>query len=256
MKLTAPVKLLTTPEQAELLKQSLRLANTACGHIAQRAFEHGVFGRFALQKLVYYDVRATVPLAAQVVVRCIAKVADAYTVSRRRVAAFKPLGALAYDRRILSWKLDAQTVSIWTVGGRQTIPFACGPRDRPGRPRGNPRAGNGSQAPARTPRQLVVCPAAPVHHVQGGAGRRPGGPRRSAGDEPELSALRALRHSQPSDARTILLCGLRIRWSGRPRGGAEHSRQGGRQPADGPAPELVAPLGRGRDKLPALARSR
>jgi IS605 OrfB family transposase len=130
MKLTAPVKLLTTPEQAELLKQSLRLANTACGHIAQRAFEHGVFGRFALQKLVYYDVRATVPLAAQVVVRCIAKVADAYTVSRRRVAAFKPLGALAYDRRILSWKLDAQTVSIWTVGGRQTIPFACGPRQR------------------------------------------------------------------------------------------------------------------------------
>jgi IS605 OrfB family transposase len=34
------------------------------------------------------------------------------------------LGAITYDLRILSWKKDS--VSIWTVDGRKTIPFVCG----------------------------------------------------------------------------------------------------------------------------------
>jgi len=39
---------------------------------------------------------------------------------------FDPLGAIAYDARILRWFPDASTVSIWTVAGRQVVPFVCG----------------------------------------------------------------------------------------------------------------------------------
>lgn len=50
--------------------------------------------------------------------RCIAKV----------LRTFQPLGAIAYDARILSWRDDV--ASIWTVDGRQRIRVVCGERQR------------------------------------------------------------------------------------------------------------------------------
>jgi IS605 OrfB family transposase len=66
------------------------------------------------------------PLTAQMVVRCNAKVADAYKLDKTTKRTFKPLGSIAYDDRILSWKFEKATVSIWTVDGRITVPFLCG----------------------------------------------------------------------------------------------------------------------------------
>jgi IS605 OrfB family transposase len=63
-------------------------------------------------------------------VRCISKVADAYKADHRTKRIFNPHGAIAFDNRILSWKLDQSTVSIWTVDGRQHVPFICGNRQR------------------------------------------------------------------------------------------------------------------------------
>ena len=60
------------------------------------------------------------------VIRAIAKVADAYKLDKKRKRTFKALGAIAYDDRILRWK--DEEVSIWTVAGRQRIPFVCGER--------------------------------------------------------------------------------------------------------------------------------
>ena len=74
------------------------------------------------------DVRNNFALTAQVVIRCIAKVADAYKLDRQTKRTFQPLGSIAYDARILSWKLDPQEVSIWTVDGREKMPFVCHPR--------------------------------------------------------------------------------------------------------------------------------
>jgi IS605 OrfB family transposase len=130
MQLTAQVKLKTTSQQCEALKRTLRTANAACNYIAQRAFHQRVFAQFPLHRLVYRDVRQTFGLAAQVVVRCISKVSDAYKLGHETPRKFKSLGAIAYDRRILSWHLEQGAVSIWTVAGRQRIPFACGPRQR------------------------------------------------------------------------------------------------------------------------------
>jgi len=126
MKLTAKVKLLPIPEQAELLKKTLETANDACNYISEQAWEHKTFRQFPLHKLTYYATRNKFALSAQVVVHCISKVADAYKLDHKTKRIFKPLGGIAFDNRILSWKIHEMTVSIWTVGGRQTIRFVAG----------------------------------------------------------------------------------------------------------------------------------
>jgi putative transposase len=80
--------------------------------------------------LTYGAVRERFGLAAQLTVRCIAKVADAYKLDRKTQRTFAPLGAIAYDLHILSYTRQNTAVSIWTLDGRQTIPFVCGERQR------------------------------------------------------------------------------------------------------------------------------
>ena len=62
--------------------------------------------------------------------RCIAKVADARTTGSEGAAHVCPHGAVAYDDRILSYNRAGAAVSIWTLDGRQAIPFVCGERQR------------------------------------------------------------------------------------------------------------------------------
>jgi len=132
MKLIAQVKLLPTPEQAEALRQTLELANAACNYLSERAWEVRVFRQYDLHKLAYHDTRAEFPnLSSQCVVRCIAKVADAYKLDHRTKRVFSPHGSIAYDSRILRWytRRDPPEVSIWAVGGRiKHLPFAAGER--------------------------------------------------------------------------------------------------------------------------------
>ncbi len=128
MKLIAHLKLQPTPEQANALLQTLETANAACDAISRMAWETSTFRQFELHRLSYAATRAAFGLSAQVTVRCISKVADAYTPDRRVRRVFKPHGSIAYDDRILSWSLHAPSVSIWTVDGRQAIPFVAGTR--------------------------------------------------------------------------------------------------------------------------------
>jgi IS605 OrfB family transposase len=128
MKLTAQVKLLPTPEQAEWLKATLERANAACNWISRQAWEQHTFGQVALHHLTYYAAREQFKLGAQMIVRCIAKVVQAYQPDHETIRTFKLHGAIAFDRRLLNWRIPDQTVSIWTPVGRQTIPFAAGER--------------------------------------------------------------------------------------------------------------------------------
>ena len=128
MKLTASIQLTPTPAQAAALRRTLETANAACDAISRAAWEAKTFRQFDLHRLCYQDIRAAYGLSAQVTVRCISKVSDSYKLDKRTPRTFAPLGALAYDARILSFK--AESVSIWTVEGRQTIPFVCGERQR------------------------------------------------------------------------------------------------------------------------------
>ena len=130
MKLTAQLKLLPTPEQADLLHKTLEAANTACNAISEHAWQNKVFNSFKLQKVLYYDIRTQFELCAQLVVRCLGKVADAYKLDKRTQRTFKEHGSIPYDSRILNYRQQTQTASIWVLGGRMEIPYQCGERQR------------------------------------------------------------------------------------------------------------------------------
>lgn len=122
------MKLLPSPEQANALRKTLEVANTACNYISTQAWDSKTFRQFPIHKLTYYNVKEIFQLTAQVVVRCISKVADAYKLDKKTKRTFKPHGAIAFDSRILTYKLDRMELNIWTVEGRQKMSFACGKR--------------------------------------------------------------------------------------------------------------------------------
>lgn len=128
MKLTAQVKLQPKNSQLYALGRTLLAANEACNYASGVAWNTKTFRQYALHKEVYYQVRERFDLSSQMAVRIIAKVADAYKLDRDTRRIFKVTGGVAYDNRILSWNLEKSTVSIWTIDGRLTIPFICGPR--------------------------------------------------------------------------------------------------------------------------------
>lgn len=123
MKLTLKIKLLPSKEQADLLLQTIKEANAVCNTISEIAWEKKVFNQFKIHNEVYHTLKGSSNLFAQVLVRCISKVADAYKLDRKVKRTFKPLGSITYDSRILSYKGDK--VSIWSVGGRLKMPFVC-----------------------------------------------------------------------------------------------------------------------------------
>jgi putative transposase len=130
MKLIAQIKLMPTEAQAAALKNTLEIANAACNHISIYAWDNRTFGKFNLQKALYHPLKQEFGLSAQMVVRCFAKVSDAYALDKKTRREFRPLGSIAYDDRILSFKLDKSLVSIWTIGGRCKISFVAGDKQR------------------------------------------------------------------------------------------------------------------------------
>lgn len=130
MRLIAQVKLQTNPQEFSILKKTLESANAACNHISAVAWEQRTFHQVPLHHLTYREIRERFGLTAQVAVRCISKVADAYKKDRKSKRTFKSHSAIAFDDRILSWNLDKSEVSIWTVNGRKRIGFVCGQHQR------------------------------------------------------------------------------------------------------------------------------
>jgi IS605 OrfB family transposase len=96
--------------------------------LSSLAWENKCFGQVPLHNLAYYSIKETYKLSAQMVVRAISKVADAYKIDKKKQRVFKKHGAITFDDRILSFNLENKTVSIWTMEGRQRVPFVCGER--------------------------------------------------------------------------------------------------------------------------------
>ena len=117
-------------EQADVLKRTLITTNAACDYISGVACNARTFGKFALQKLCYEQVRQQFGLSAQMAIRAFAKVGDAYKRDTKTRRTFRPMSAIAYDDRIISFAFPNSSVSIWTLEGRQSISFVCGEHQR------------------------------------------------------------------------------------------------------------------------------
>ena len=126
MKLTAKVKLLCSPDEKQILLDTIKEANRACNAISGMAWNEQTFKQYELHQLVYYHIREHYSLSAQMVVRAIGKVANSYQHDQKQKRKFAYRGAIAYDDRILKWYTEQSTVSIWTVAGRLKMPYASG----------------------------------------------------------------------------------------------------------------------------------
>ena len=124
MKLTLKIKLLPTDEQANLLLDTMKEANAVCDAISDVAWQEKIFNNFKLHHRTYHAYKATFNLSSQMLIRQIAKVADAYKLDKKTKRTFKPLGSIAYDSRIMTYKPN-NVVSLWCIGGRQKIDFVC-----------------------------------------------------------------------------------------------------------------------------------
>jgi IS605 OrfB family transposase len=124
VKLTLKIKLLPTNEQANLLLDTIKEANTVCNAISSVAWEKRIFNNFKLHHEVYHSYKNSFKVSSQVLVRCIAKVADSYKLDKKSKRQFRPLGSIGYDSRIMTYKAE-NIVSLWAIGGRIKVPFIC-----------------------------------------------------------------------------------------------------------------------------------
>ena len=124
MKLTLQIKLLPDNKQARLLNDTLIEANQACNVISSIAWDAKLFNQFKLHHNTYHAIKKSMNLSAQMVVRCISKVADSYKLDKKTKRTFRSLGSITYDSRILTYKPE-NIISLWTIEGRQKIPFIC-----------------------------------------------------------------------------------------------------------------------------------
>lgn len=122
MIVTLKIKILPDEMQSNQLLSTMRQFNLACDYISNIAFNQKVFSKISLQKICYYEVREKFKLSAQMVVRAIGKVCESYKLDRKTQRAYRPLGAIVYDQRILSFD-GLEFASILTLEGRIKVPM-------------------------------------------------------------------------------------------------------------------------------------
>ena len=125
MKQTLLVRLETDQAQFKMLLDTMESFNQACNFIAPTAYRLRTANKMRLQSEVYREVRDKFSLSAQMAIRAIAKVCEAYKRDKSKKPSFKPHGAMVYDQRILSWK-HLEQASILTLKGRIRIPIRIG----------------------------------------------------------------------------------------------------------------------------------
>lgn len=103
----------------------MRAFNAAADWLAGEAFARKTANKIALQKLFYRTLRARFSLSAQMAVRCIAQVCEAYKRDKTKRPCFRPFAAIPYDQRLMSFK-GLDRVSLLTISGRILVPFIMG----------------------------------------------------------------------------------------------------------------------------------
>jgi putative transposase len=128
--LAAAVKMLPTKAQAGSLIETLVRCNEAATWLAETGYAAKKFRQFDLHRLAYFDIRNKFGLSAQMAVRTIAKVADAFKINRAVAPVFRKNAAQPYDSRILRITKGFSSVSILTLYGRIIVPLAMGEHQR------------------------------------------------------------------------------------------------------------------------------
>jgi putative transposase len=125
MKLTLQTQLFPTREQTAALEATLRAFNAGADWLAGEAFAAKIANKIVLQKIHYAALRERFGLSAQMSVRCIAQVCEAYKRDKTKRPHFRPLAAMPFDQRMMSFK-GLDRVSLLTLTGRVIVPLVMG----------------------------------------------------------------------------------------------------------------------------------
>jgi putative transposase len=130
MLITLTGKLLPTPEQHQILLETIKVINAASNWLSPIVQRKRTVNKIALQKVVYQELKERFNLPAQYAVRVIARVCNAYKALPKKsrfekVIEFSEFSAIDLDQRLLAFK-GIDRVSIATVKGRLVMPIVFG----------------------------------------------------------------------------------------------------------------------------------
>ncbi|MGI9951375.1 transposase [Moorellaceae bacterium AZ2] len=124
---TVKCKLQVDNEQAAILLETLQRFANACNDILRVSQENRTTNKVKLQHLCYRRIKEKYGLQANLVIRAIARVAEAAKKKRKlsKPRKFKPT-SMSLDQRTFSFNEKRWEVSVSTVGGRLKLPLAIG----------------------------------------------------------------------------------------------------------------------------------
>jgi putative transposase len=125
VKLTLQTQLLPDRDQAQKLSATIRAFNAAADWLAGEAWRLKTANKVELQQLYYRQLRDDFGLSAQMAIRCIAQVCEAYSRDKSKRPRFKKYASVPYDQRLMSFK-GARRVSLLTLEGRTIVPVIMG----------------------------------------------------------------------------------------------------------------------------------
>jgi putative transposase len=132
VKLTLQTQLLPDGDQvvetqdfASLLSATMRAFNAAADWLAGEAFRLRTANKVELQQLYYDQLRDDFGISAQMAIRCIAQVCEAYSRDKSIRPRFKKYASIPYDQRLMTFK-GIDHVSLLTLEGRTIVPVVMG----------------------------------------------------------------------------------------------------------------------------------
>lgn len=123
--MTLQTQILPDKEQATKLAATMAAFNAAADWLAGEAFQLQSANKVKLQHLYYKQLRADFSLSAQMAVRCIAQVCEAFSRDRSKRPHFRKYASIPYDQRLMSFK-GLDRVSLLTLDGRVIVPVVMG----------------------------------------------------------------------------------------------------------------------------------
>ncbi len=123
------IRLEANEQEKALLLETMKQYNIAATFLAEQAFKLRTANKYELQKLFYRQLRERFGLTAQLAIRVISKVVEAYKHDKTTKPVFRELGAIQYDQRNLSWK-GIGRVSMISAKGRIKLSTRIGEYQR------------------------------------------------------------------------------------------------------------------------------
>src|SRR5215813_14590020 len=125
VKLTLQTQLSPDGDQARKLSATMQAFNAAADWLAGEAFRLKTDNKVELQQLYYCQLRDDFGLSAQMAIRCIAQVCEAYGRDKSKRPRFKNYASIPYDQRLMSFK-GVDRVSLLTLEGWTIVPVIMG----------------------------------------------------------------------------------------------------------------------------------